>query len=68
MIEKVKRIIDQLQDDPDLTRMMGSHSNNLYEFHTGPSGPELIDIDEIAGLDHPEIETPQVGSSKGVST
>jgi hypothetical protein len=33
----------------------------------GPSGPELIEIDEIVGLDNPEITTPQVGSPGDVS-
>jgi hypothetical protein len=59
MIEQAQWIIDQLQDDPDLTGMTGSPVDNPDEIQIGPSGPELIDIDEIIGLDDPEITTPQ---------
>jgi hypothetical protein len=52
MIEKVQLVIYQLQDDPDLIGMMGAPVDNPYESHVGPSGPELIQIDEIVLLSH----------------
>jgi hypothetical protein len=51
-------VIDQLQDDPHLIGMMGSPAENLDESKASPSGPGLIGIDEIIGLDIPEITTP----------
>jgi hypothetical protein len=63
----VQQIIDHLQDDPDLIRMKISPANNPNEIQVGTSDPELIDIDEIVGLDSPEITTPQDGSPGGVS-
>ena len=66
-MEKTQRIIYQLQYDPDLTGMMGSPTDNPYEIQIGPSGLELIDINEIVVLDDLEITTSQVGSPMGVS-
>jgi hypothetical protein len=37
--------------------MSGSPTDNLDEIQTGTRGPELIDIDEITGLNDPEITT-----------
>jgi hypothetical protein len=68
MIEQVQWIIDQLQDDPDLTGMTGSPADNPDGSQTGPSGPEFIDIDEIIGLDDPEFTTPPTRSPTGVLT
>jgi len=42
--------------------MIGSPIDNPDETRVGPSDPELIEIDEITGLDNPEVTTPQVGS------
>jgi hypothetical protein len=42
--------------------MTGSPTDNPDEFQTGPSSPELIDIDEIVGLDNPETAMPQARS------
>jgi hypothetical protein len=67
MIEQVHWIIDQLQDDLDLTGMTGSPVNNSDEIQIGLSNDELIDIDEITGLEDPEITMPQAGSPLGVS-
>jgi hypothetical protein len=58
MLEKVQRMIDQLQDDLDITKTIGSQA--------GPSGPEFIDLDQIAGLDDPEFTMSLVGSPTGV--
>jgi hypothetical protein len=57
-----------LQVDPDLTGMTGSLADNPDEIQVIPSDPELIDIDEIVGLDNPEVTTPQVESPGGVSS
>jgi hypothetical protein len=67
IMEQAQRVIDQLQDDPNLIAMTGSPVDNPDESQTGPSGPELINIDEITGLDNPEITTPQAGSPGDVS-
>jgi hypothetical protein len=37
------------------------------ENQIGPSGPELIDVDEFAGLNDPKFTTPPTGSMTGVS-
>jgi hypothetical protein len=58
MIKQVQQIIDQWQDDLDLTRIIGSPTNNPNEIQTSPSGPKLIDIYEFVGLDNPEIIMP----------
>jgi hypothetical protein len=39
--------------------------DNPDESQTGPNGPELIDVDEIVGLDGSEFTTPSVGSPNG---
>jgi hypothetical protein len=43
-------------------------TDDLYESRAGPSDLELIEIDEIVGLDNPKITTPQVRSPGDVST
>jgi hypothetical protein len=58
MIKQAQWIIDQLQDDPDLTGMTGSPADNPDERQIGPSISKLIDIDEIAKLYNPEIIMP----------
>jgi hypothetical protein len=47
-----------LEDDSDLIGMTRFLVNNLDERQIGPSGPELIDVYEIVGLDNPKIITP----------
>ena len=47
MIEQVQRVIDQLQYDLDLIKMIRAPANNPDEILAGPRGPELIEIDEI---------------------
>jgi hypothetical protein len=42
--------------------MIGAPSDNPDESWVGPSGREIIEIDEIIGLDNPEVTTPQAGS------
>jgi hypothetical protein len=49
MIEQAQRVIDQLQDDPDLIEITRVPADNPIESRVGPSGPELIQIDEITG-------------------
>jgi hypothetical protein len=46
--------------------MIGSFIDNLDESQVATSGLELIEIDEIIGLDHPKITTPSVGSTRDV--
>jgi hypothetical protein len=45
MLEHAQRIIDQLQDDPDIVNMIRLPVDDLEEIQTGPSGPEFIDLD-----------------------
>jgi hypothetical protein len=68
MLEWVQRVLDQLQDDPDLSEMTGSPVDNPDRSQVGTSGPEFIDIDEIDGLDDLEFTTPPAGSPTGVAT
>jgi hypothetical protein len=42
--------------------MIGAPSDNPDESWVGPSGREIIEIDEIIGLDNPEVTTPQAES------
>jgi hypothetical protein len=42
----------------DLIGMIGAPADNPDEIRVGPSGPELIQIDEIVGSDNPEVTTP----------
>jgi hypothetical protein len=48
--------------------MTRAPADNPDEIRVGPSGPELIQIDEIVGLDNPEVTMPQAGSPGDVST
>jgi hypothetical protein len=68
MLEHVQRIIDQLQDDPNIINMPRLPVDYLDERQTGPSSPKFIYLDEITGLDNPEFTTPLVRSLIGVST
>jgi hypothetical protein len=68
MIEQAQWIINRLQDDLDLISMTRLPDDNPDESQTGPSGPELIDVDEITRLDDLEFTTPPAGSPTGVST
>jgi hypothetical protein len=63
----VQRVIDQLQNDPDLVEMERVTVDNPVESQEGPSGPELIQIDKIIELDDPEVTMPQAGSTGNVS-
>jgi hypothetical protein len=47
--------------------MIGNPTENLDEIQVGPSGPELIKIDEITRLDNPEVTKPQSRSLGDVS-
>jgi hypothetical protein len=67
MYEQAQWIMDQMRDNPDLIRMPVLPADNPDESQIGPSGPELIDVDEIVGLDDPEFTTPPTGSPTGVS-
>jgi hypothetical protein len=48
--------------------MIGGLVDNPDESRVGPSDSKVLQIDEIIRLDNPEVTTPQVGSSGGVST
>jgi hypothetical protein len=48
--------------------MTGSPVDNPKRIQVGTSGPELIDVDEIFGLDGLEFTTSSAGSSIGVTT
>jgi hypothetical protein len=67
MIEQAQWIIDQLQDDLDLTSMTSLPDDNPDESEVGLGGPQFIDIDQIIGLDNPKFKTPSARSSTGVS-
>jgi hypothetical protein len=41
--------------------------DNPVESRVGPSGPKIIQIDEIVGLYNLEVTTPQVGSLGDIS-
>jgi hypothetical protein len=58
MIEQAQQVIDQLQNIPDLVVMKRVLVDNPDESRAGPSGLEIIQIDEIVGLDDPEVTTP----------
>jgi hypothetical protein len=47
--------------------MIGALADNPDEIRVGPSDPGLIEIDEIVGLDSPEITMPQDRSLGDVS-
>jgi hypothetical protein len=47
--------------------MTGPPADKPNEIRVDPSGPNLIEIDEITGLDNLEITMPQVGSPGDVS-
>jgi hypothetical protein len=68
MLEWAQQVLDQLQDDPDLSEMTGSPVDNPDRSQVGTSGPEFIDIDEIDGLDDLEFTMPPAGSPTGVAT
>jgi hypothetical protein len=53
MLENAQRIIDQMQDDPDIINMPRFPTDNPDESQMGPNNPEFIDLDEITGLDDP---------------
>jgi hypothetical protein len=64
----MQRVIDQLQDILHLLGMMRIPAENLDEIRAGPSGPELLQIDEIIGLYNPEVTMPRARSKGDVST
>jgi hypothetical protein len=68
MLERVQRVLDQLQDDLDLSEMTGSPIDNPERSHVGTSGPKFIDVDELVGLDDLEITMPPTVSPEGVVT
>jgi hypothetical protein len=46
---EAKRVIDQLQNDPDLVEMTRVHADNPIESQGEPSGLEPIQIEGITG-------------------
>jgi hypothetical protein len=61
------RVIDQLQNDPDLIEMRRVPVDNPIERWGGPSNPELIQIEETTRSYNPEVSMPKVGSPGDVS-
>jgi hypothetical protein len=55
-----------LKDDPDIINMERLPADNPDEDQMGPSSPEFINLDEITGLDNPELTTPPAGSTTGI--
>ena len=67
IIEHPHRVINHLQDGLDLIEMERVPADNPVKSRVGPSGPELIKIEEIVRLDNPVVTTPQNGSPWDVS-
>jgi len=61
-------VLDQLQDDLDLSETTGSPIDNPERIHMGTSNLEFIDVDEIVGLDDLELTAPPIGSPTSVAT
>jgi hypothetical protein len=66
MFEHVQRIMDQMKNNSDILNMARLPKDNPDESQIGPSGPKLIDVDEITGLDDPEFTTLSVELPTGV--
>jgi hypothetical protein len=45
-------------NDPDLLEMVRVPFDNPVKIQVGPSGPELIQIEESIGFDNLEVTTP----------
>jgi hypothetical protein len=68
LMAEAQRVIDQLQNDPNLVDMTRVPSDHPIESRGGPSDPESIQIEEITGSDNAEVSTPPVGSPRNVLT
>jgi hypothetical protein len=60
-------MMNRMRDNPDLVRMPRLLTNSPEESSMGPSGLELIDLDNINGSENPESTTPLVGSPTGIA-
>lgn len=63
MLEGVQRIIDQLQDDPDLVEMSQIPTDDPIA-----SRGEPIQLEEITGFENPEVPSSQIRAPGGIPT
>jgi hypothetical protein len=68
LLEGAQRIIDQLQNDPDLVYMSRILVDRPIKNKGEPSGLEPIQIEQITGLENPKVPSPQIISLGGIST
>jgi hypothetical protein len=68
LLEGAQRIIDQLQNDPDLVEMSRIPTDDPIKSRGEPSGLEPIQLEEITGPENLEFPPPQIRSPGGIST
>jgi hypothetical protein len=68
LLEGAQRIIDQLQNDPDLVEMSRTPVDDPIKIRGDLSGLKPIQLEEITGLENPEVPPPQIRSPGGIST
>jgi hypothetical protein len=68
LLEGAQRIIDQLQNDPDLVDMSRIPIDDPITSRGERSGLEPIQLEEIIGPENPEVPSPQIRAPGGIST
>jgi len=67
-LEGAQIIIDQLQNDPDLVEMSRIPTDDPITSRRDPSGLDPIQLEEIIEPKKPEVQSPQIRASGGIST
>jgi hypothetical protein len=68
LLEGAQRVIDQLQNYLDLIEMSRIPVDYPIKIRGEPSGLESIQLEEIIGVENPEVPPPQIISPGGIST
>jgi hypothetical protein len=68
LLEGAQRVIDQLENDPQIIEMMRIPLDDPITIREEPNGSESIQLEEITGLENPRVPSPQIRSSVTIPT
>jgi hypothetical protein len=63
LLQVAQRIIDQLQNEPNMIEMRRLPDDDPIKIRGEPSGLEIIQLKEITGTKKPEVPPPQMRST-----
>jgi hypothetical protein len=68
LLEGAHKIIDQLKNNPDMIEMISIPIDDPIKIRGEPIGLEPMQLEEITGLENPEVPPSQIRSPGEIST